>query len=104
MRRHGLATIEREARRARKVQLFLRALRALRSPVLLVVALAATLAAGALTRLVAQQARFDASLYSGLRWPMIGPLRGGRHHGVSCVAGQPTTFSFGSVGGGGWRA
>jgi len=103
MRRHGLATIEREARRARKVQLFLRALRALRSPVLLVVALAAPLAAGALTRLVAQQAHYDASLYSGLRWRMIGPFRGGRVNGVSGVAGQPNTFYFGSVGGGVWK-
>src|SRR5947208_1886778 len=103
MRRHGLATIEREARRACKVQVFLRALRALRSPVLLVVALAAPLAAGALTRLVAQQAHYDASLYSGLRWRMIGPFRGGRVNGVSGVAGQPNTFYFGSVGGGVWK-
>src|SRR5205814_1283815 len=89
MRRHGLATIEREARRACKVQVFLRALRALRSPVLLVVAFAAPLAAGALARLVAQQARYDTSLYSGLRWRLIGPFRGGRVNGVSGVAGQP---------------
>src|SRR5436190_12523082 len=47
--------------------------------------------------------QYDASLYSGLRWRMIGPFRGGRVNGVSGVAGQPNTFYFGSVGGGVWK-
>src|SRR5882724_365685 len=51
--------------------------------------------------IVAQQ--FDASLYSGLRWRMIGPFRGGRVNAVSGVLGQPDTFYFGSVGGGVWK-
>jgi photosystem II stability/assembly factor-like uncharacterized protein len=46
----------------------------------------------------------DASLYSGLRWRMIGPFRGGRVNAVSGVAGQPDTFYFGSVGGGVWKS
>jgi photosystem II stability/assembly factor-like uncharacterized protein len=78
----------------------------LRSRTFFVLALAAPLAAGALThtvRVVAQQGRVDPALYSGLRWRMIGPFRGGRVNGVSGVPGQPNTFYFGSVGGGAWK-
>lgn len=51
---------------------------------------------------LAQQ--YDSSLYSGLRWRMIGPFRGGRVNAVTGVVGQPETFYFGSVGGGVWKA
>ncbi len=51
---------------------------------------------------IAQQ--YDANLYSGLRWRMIGPFRGGRVNAVSGVIGQPDTFYFGSVGGGLWKS
>jgi photosystem II stability/assembly factor-like uncharacterized protein len=44
------------------------------------------------------------NLYSGLRWRMIGPFRGGRVNAVSGVMGQPDTFYFGSVGGGVWKS
>src|SRR3954468_11650523 len=50
---------------------------------------------------LAQQ--YDPSLYSGLRWRMIGPFRAGRVNAVSGVVGQPDTFYFGSVGGGVWK-
>jgi photosystem II stability/assembly factor-like uncharacterized protein len=46
----------------------------------------------------------DPSLYSGLRWRMIGPFRGGRSIAVSGVEGQPNLFYFGSVGGGVWKS
>jgi photosystem II stability/assembly factor-like uncharacterized protein len=46
----------------------------------------------------------DPGLYSGLRWRMIGPFRGGRVNAVSGVVGQPDTFYFGSVGGGVWKS
>jgi photosystem II stability/assembly factor-like uncharacterized protein len=46
----------------------------------------------------------DPNLYSGLRWRMIGPFRGGRVNAVSGVVGQPDTFYFGSVGGGLWKS
>src|SRR5215210_2003053 len=52
--------------------------------------------------IVAQQV--DSSLYSGLRWRMIGPFRAGRVNAVSGVVGQPDTFYFGSVGGGVWKS
>src|SRR6266404_118539 len=47
--------------------------------------------------------QYDSSLYSGLHWRMIGPFRGGRVNAVTGVPGQPTTFYFGSVGGGVWK-
>ncbi len=50
---------------------------------------------------IAQQ--FDTSLYSGLRWRMIGPFRAGRVNAVSGVIGQPDIYYFGSVGGGVWK-
>jgi photosystem II stability/assembly factor-like uncharacterized protein len=47
--------------------------------------------------------QFDPSLFSGLRWRMIGPFRGGRAVAVSGVVGQPNVFYFGSVCGGVWK-
>src|SRR3989442_15737618 len=52
---------------------------------------------------VSAQQQYDVSLYSSLRWRMIGPFRGGRVNAVSGVPRPPTTFYFGSVGGGGWK-
>ncbi len=45
----------------------------------------------------------DSNLYSGLRWRMIGPHRGGRSVAVSGVEGQPNVYYFGAVGGGVWK-
>ena len=95
--------LECEARKGRKDRFALRALRALRSTVVLALALGAPFIYGVLPAVLAQQGRVDASLYSGLRWRMIGPFRGGRVNGVSGVPGQPNTFYFGSVGGGVWK-
>src|SRR5215470_4220881 len=50
------------------------------------------------------QRQYDAGLYGGLRWRMIGPFRGGRVNGVTGAPGQPDTFYFGSVGGGVWKS
>ncbi|MGH9703300.1 MAG: WD40/YVTN/BNR-like repeat-containing protein, partial [Candidatus Acidiferrales bacterium] len=43
------------------------------------------------------------SLYSGLKWRLIGPHRGGRVLAVSGIAGQPYIYYFGGVGGGAWK-
>ena len=48
--------------------------------------------------------QLDPSLYSNLRWRMLGPFRAGRVNAVSGVIGQPDTFYFGSVGGGLWKS
>src|SRR4029077_2006044 len=45
----------------------------------------------------------DPGLYSGLRWRMIGPHRGGRTIAVSGIEGQPNVYFFGGVGGGVWK-
>src|SRR4051794_33010296 len=65
--------------------------------------LAAPLLAGLLDGVIAQPGRIDPSLYSGLRWRMIGPFRGGRVNGGTGVPGQPNVFYMGSVGGGVWK-
>jgi hypothetical protein len=57
-----------------------------------------------LTALNVAAQQLDPSLYSGLRWRMLGPFRAGRVNAVSGVAGQPNTFYFGSVGGGVWKS
>ena len=62
------------------------------------VPLSAILLMGAL---FAQQ--FDPSLYSGMRWRLVGPFRGGRSIAVAGVPSQPNIFYFGSVGGGVWK-
>src|SRR4029078_10016489 len=48
--------------------------------------------------------QLDPSLYSALRWRMLGPFRAGRVNAVSGVVGQPEIFYFGSVGGGVWKS
>jgi photosystem II stability/assembly factor-like uncharacterized protein len=45
----------------------------------------------------------DPALFSGLRWRMAGPFRGGRVLAVALVPGQPEHFYFGAVGGGVWE-
>jgi len=47
---------------------------------------------------------YDAKLYDGLQWRLIGPFRGGRVNAVSGVAGRPNEFYFGSVNGGVWKS
>ena len=45
-----------------------------------------------------------APLYSGLRWRMLGPFRGGRVDAVCGVPSRPNEFYFGSVNGGVWKS
>jgi photosystem II stability/assembly factor-like uncharacterized protein len=68
------------------------------------IVLAGTLLMLAPAAQVANAQQYDSALYSGLRWRMIGPFRGGRVNAVSGVVGQPDTFYFGSVGGGLWKS
>ncbi len=50
-----------------------------------------------------QPGEYPDALLSGLHWRDVGPMRGGRSYGVAGVASQPSTFYFGSVGGGVWK-
>src|SRR5258708_7968502 len=63
----------------------------------------AILCASALFTSFAPAQQPDATLYSGLRWRMIGPFRGGRSIAVSGIEGQPNVYYFGAVGGGVWK-
>src|SRR5579864_5993270 len=63
--------------------------------------LSAALIGAAITVSSAQD--FSTSLFSALKWRMIGPFRAGR---VTAVAGSPgdsKTFYFGTPGGGIWK-
>ncbi|MAZ26723.1 MAG: glycosyl hydrolase [Cytophagaceae bacterium] len=46
---------------------------------------------------------FDASIYDGLEYRLIGPFRGGRSAAVTGVPGKPNLYYFGATGGGVWR-
>src|SRR5450830_358102 len=48
-------------------------------------------------------ASFSPDLYSGLRWRMLGPFRGGRVAAATGVPGRPNDFYFGAVNGGVWK-
>src|SRR5581483_12259039 len=47
--------------------------------------------------------KYPATLFSGLKYRMIGPERGGRVTAVTGVPSQPHTFYMGSTGGGVWK-
>ena len=47
--------------------------------------------------------RYNPALWSGMKYRMIGPNRGGRVTAVTGVPSQPYTFYMGSTGGGVWK-
>ena len=53
--------------------------------------------------LAGAQATYDPALWSGMRYRMIGPERGGRVTAVTGVPSEPYTFYMGSTGGGVWK-
>ncbi len=53
--------------------------------------------------LLAAATNYSPSLWSGMRYRMIGPERGGRVTTVTGVPSQPNTFYMGSTGGGVWK-
>jgi len=50
---------------------------------------------------LAQQ--YSPSLFSGMRWRLIGPFRGGRTLAVAGIPQDPNVYYFGAVGGGVWQ-
>ena len=62
-----------------------------------------SLAALALLAIFATAQSVPSELYSGLRWRLIGPFRGGRAVAAAGIPGNPSTFYFGAVNGGIWR-
>ena len=62
------------------------------------------LAAGAVPVVAQQNApQVDPSLYSAMRWRLIGPHRAGRVSAVAGIPGDPTTYYMGTPGGGVWK-
>src|SRR4029077_15926977 len=51
-----------------------------------------------------QGQQIDPSLYSGMRWRLIGPHRGGRVSAVVGIPGDPATYYMGTPGGGLWKS
>jgi photosystem II stability/assembly factor-like uncharacterized protein len=47
--------------------------------------------------------QFDARLYSGMQWRLIGPFRAGRVTAVAGIAGDVSTYYMGTPGGGVWK-
>ncbi len=45
----------------------------------------------------------DPSLYSGMRWRLIGPYRAGRVSAVAGIPGDPAVYYMGTPGGGVWK-
>ena len=65
--------------------------------------LARALADG-IVRTAPVSAPVNPALFSGLRWRMLGPFRGGRVDAVTGVPGRPNEFYFGAVNGGVWKS
>ena len=72
-----------------------------RSRKALALLLPALLASVTLAR--AQKPTTPSSMFSGLHWRDVGPMRGGRTYAVAGHPSQPDTFYMGSVGGGLWK-
>src|SRR5215472_10770255 len=51
----------------------------------------------------APSVKYSPALWSGMKYRMIGPERGGRVTAVTGVPSQPNTFYMGSTGGGVWK-
>jgi photosystem II stability/assembly factor-like uncharacterized protein len=50
------------------------------------------------------QEQGSANQFSGMKWRLLGPFRGGRVTAVAGVPGDPTTYYFGTPGGGVWKS
>ena len=46
---------------------------------------------------------YPPSLFSGMRWRLVGPFRGGRAEAAVGIPGDPLTYYFGAVAGGVWK-
>jgi len=69
----------------------------------LIAAAAAVCVALAFSIFAAEGTPYSPALWSGMKYRMIGPNRGGRVTAVTGVPSQPFTFYMGSTGGGVWK-
>src|SRR5262245_19217470 len=68
-----------------------------------VVSLAFLLFVGALALETLNAQDIPPSLYSEMKWRMIGPFRAGKVNGVAGIAGNPAVYYMGVDGGGVWK-
>ncbi|MGR4065494.1 MAG: WD40/YVTN/BNR-like repeat-containing protein, partial [Vulcanimicrobiaceae bacterium] len=68
-----------------------------------VLRVAAACALACVTAPFAARAAVNPSLYGGLQWRFIGPLRAGRTVAVSGIEGKPNVFYIAAVNGGLWK-
>src|SRR5215469_13620913 len=69
-----------------------------------VVAFAFSLFMGMLSSGIGSAQDIPPSLYSEMKWRMIGPFRAGKVNGVAGVAGNPAIYYMGADGGGVWKS
>src|SRR2546422_4661396 len=74
-----------------------------RRPVRIVLCLAIVLFTGMMAAGIARAQQIPDSLYSEMKWRMIGPFRAGKVNAVAGVPGNPGVYYFGANGGGGWK-
>jgi photosystem II stability/assembly factor-like uncharacterized protein len=72
-------------------------------PLPLALAILATIAAPLVASAQESSGSVDPSLYSGMRWRLIGPHRAGRVTGVAGIPGDPSTYYMATPGGGVWK-
>ncbi len=46
---------------------------------------------------------YPPKLFTGMRWRLVGPFRGGRTNAATGIPGDPLTYYFGAVAGGVWK-
>src|SRR5260370_42302509 len=51
-----------------------------------------------------ESAKPEDKLFKGMKYRLIGPFRGGRSLTAAGIPGDPTTYYFGSAGGGVWKS
>jgi photosystem II stability/assembly factor-like uncharacterized protein len=51
-----------------------------------------------------EDAKLEEKVFKGMKYRMIGPFRGGRSLSAAGIPGDPTTYYFGSTGGGVWKS
>ena len=72
-------------------------------PLPLALAILATIAAPLAAPAQQSSQPVDPSLYSAMRWRLIGPHRAGRVTGVAGIPGDPSTYYMATPGGGVWK-
>src|SRR5216683_8063206 len=75
----------------------------IRRPVQMVFCLAIVLFTGMMAAGIVRAQQIPDSLYSEMKWRMIGPFRAGKVNAVAGVPGNPGVYYFGADGGGVWK-